>query len=251
MKITKLLLLAVAIFAFSCSKDEEKPSLEKKAISLAEGDQVIAAPAALLSSDDPQAQLAAAWIMQANAMSSYLHYFNMPAGAQKSEAPITASNGRVKDAGDHVTYIWNDAQSGQSVAFQVSEESDRYVFEIFLKLEAGADFLKYFHAEEKKDRSNGFMKIYDIFGIYGDDASVVWINYEWSRVGSIFNLTMTEYSESFEVDITYDQNTKAGSVAYYFDGVKEYSLTWDASGNGTWAYYNEEGTITESGTWTA
>ncbi len=250
MKVTKLLLLAAAIFAVSCSKDEE-PSLEKKAISLAENDQVIVAPAALLASDDPQAQLAAGWIMQVNAMSSYLQYFNMPAGAQKSEAPITASNGRVKDAGDHVTYVWNDAQSGQSVAFQITEESDRYVFEIFLKLDAGADFLKYFHAEEKKDRSNGFMKIYDIFGIYGDDASVVWINYEWSRSGNIFNLTMTEYSESFKVVVTFDQATKAGTVAYYFDGVKEYLLTWDGAGNGTWTYYNEEGTITESGTWTA
>lgn len=250
MKTTKLLLLAAAIFAFSCSKDEE-PSLEQKAISLAEGDQVIVAPPALLSSDDPQAQLAASWIMQANAMSSYLQYFNMPAGAQKSEAKITASNGRVKGAGDHVTYVWEDENSGQSVAFQISEESDQYVFEIFLKLEAGADFLKYFHAEEKKDRSEGFMKIYDIFGIYGDDASVVWINYEWTRAGDIFNLSITEYSESFHVDITVDQNTKAGSVTYYFDGSKEYTLTWDGAGNGTWAYYNEEGTVTESGTWTA
>jgi hypothetical protein len=250
MKTSKLLLLAAAIFAFSCSKDEE-PSLEKRAISLAESDQVIPAPSALLTSDDPYAQMAAGWIMQANAMSSYLYFLEMPSGAQKSEARITASNGRVKDAGDHVTYIWTDQQSGYSVAFQVSEETDRYVFEIFLKIEAGTEFLKYFHAEEKKDRSEGFMKIYDIFGIYGDDASVVWINYEWTRAGNIFNLSITEYSESFEAAITVDLGSKTGSVTYYLEGVKKYTLTWDGAGNGTWAYYNEEGTVTESGTWTA
>src|SRR5690606_36297511 len=250
MKPSKLWLRAAAIFAFSCSKDEE-PSLEKRAISLAESDQVIPAPSALLTSDDPYAQMAAGWIMQANAMSSYLYFLEMPSGAQKSEARITASNGRVKDAGDHVTYIWTDQQSGYSVAFQVSEETDSYVFEIFLKIEAGTEFLKYFHAEEKKDRSEGFMKVYDIFGIYGDDASVVWINYEWTRAGNIFSLSITEHSDSFELDITIDLATNAGSVTSRMSGVKQYVLTWDGAGNGTWAQYNDEGTVIDIGAWTA
>lgn len=250
MKITKLLLLAAAISAFSCSRDEE-PSLEKKAISLAEGNQVITAPPALLESEDEQAQLAASWIMMANSMTSYLYYFDMPAGAQKSEARITASNGRVKDAGDHVTYVWTDEQSGQSVAYQVSEESDRYVFEIFLKLEPSADFLKYFHAEEKKDRSEGFMKIYDIFGISGEDASVVWLEYDWSRVGNIFNLTMKDHTDNYRIEFAIDTNTNAGSVVFYGEGVKGYELVWDGAGNGTWAYFNDEGMVVEQGTWTA
>ena len=250
MKITKLMLLAAAIFAFSCSKDEE-PSLEKKAISLAEGNQVIVAPPALLEFDDDQAQLAASWISMANAMSSYLYYFNMPSGAQRSEAKITASNGRVKDAGDHVTYIWTDNQSGYSVAYQVAEETDRYVFEIFLKLPGEADFLKYFHAEEKKDRSEGFMKIYDIFGISGDDASVVWLEYSWTRVGNIFSLTMKDHTDSYRIEFVVNTSTNAGSVVFFGDGVKGYQLSWDGAGNGTWAYYNEEGKIVEEGSWTA
>lgn len=251
MKITKLLLLAVALFAFSCSGDDEKPSLDKQALSFLEDDQVITVPPALLASDDDQAQLAASWITMANAMSSYLHYFEMPAGAQKSEAKITASNGRVKDAGDHVTYVWTDEQSGQSVAYQVSEESDRYVFEIFLKLDAAAEFLKYFHAEEKKDRSEGFMKIYDIFGISGDDTSVVWLEYDWSRAGNIFNLTMKDHTDNYRIEFAIDRNTNAGSVVFYGGGVKGYELIWDGAGNGTWAYFNDEGTVVESGAWTA
>jgi hypothetical protein len=79
----------------------------------------------------------------------------------------------------------------------------------------------------------------------------VWLNYEWTRAGNIFNLSITEHSEGFKVDITVDQATRAGSVTYYFDGVKEYTLTWDDAGNGTWAYYNEEGDVTSTGTWTA
>src|SRR5690606_34246086 len=222
MRITKLLLLAAAFFAFSCSDDDEPAPLEKRGISLAENDQVITVPQALLSSTDPYANMAAGWIMQANAMSAYLHFFDMPTGAQKSEAKITASNGRVKDAGDNVTYVWSDTESGYSVAFQVSEETDRYEFEIFLKIEAGAEFLKYSHAEQRTDRTKGFMKIYDIFGIYGDDASVVWINYEWSRAGNIFNLSISEHSDCFELAITIALATNAGSVTSRMSGVTQY-----------------------------
>src|SRR5688572_28150423 len=115
MKSSKLLLLSAALFiCFSCSKeDDPKPSnLEETSLSFSSDAQVISPPSGMLSSDDPQAQMAASWIQQANLMSTYLQYIdNKPEGATKSSTRITASNGRSKDSGDFVAYTWSDASS--------------------------------------------------------------------------------------------------------------------------------------------
>jgi hypothetical protein len=246
-----LFLLGIALFAVSCSKDDDaKPSLEEATLSLTSNNQVITAPAAMASSEDPYAQMAAGYVGIANSMSAYLSYFNKPNGAVKSTTKITAANGRTAEAGDVIVYTWTDANSGTSIAYQISEESDRYVFEIFYKGSGQSDWLKYFQAEEKKDKSSGFMKVYDIFGITGDDASVALVDYEWTRVGDILNFTVTDYSGAIKVELVINTKTKAGSVVYTFDGVKAYSMIWESNGNGSWAFYDEQGNVSESGTWT-
>jgi hypothetical protein len=243
-----LFLLGIALFAVSCSKDDDaKPSLEEATLSLTSNAQVVTAPSAMLSSQNTYALEAAGNIAIANSMSAYLAYFNKPTGAVKSTTKITAANGRTAEAGDVIVYTWTEANSGASIAYQASEESDRYVFEIFYKSSGQTDWLKYLHAEEKKDKSYGFMKIYNIF----DDATVVLLNYEWTRAAGILNFTVTSYAGFFRIDLVLNEKTKAGSVVYTFDGIKEYSLVWDANGNGTWTYYDEVGNISESGTWTA
>lgn len=248
MKITKLLLVALALFAFACSDDDDngsKPVIEKKPLSLIENENVIEAPAALLNSEDPQAQMAAAWITQANAMGSYLHFFDVPAGTAKSTTRITASNGRVRDNGDYEVYVWSDNESGYSVAYQVSEESNSYVFEIFVK-EAGEDWLKYFHAEEKKDQSEGFMNVYDITS---DDPSEIVLAYTWGRTGDLFNFSLE--SDGFLIELSVNEETNAGGIIYSLDDVKQYELNWNSNGSGSWAHYDEEGTLVEEGEWVA
>src|SRR4051812_15269928 len=199
MKITRVvLLLSAAIFAGACSKDDDaKSSLENAKISLAANTQVIKAPAGLANSEDANAQQANAWIQMANGMSSYLTYFDLPDGAKKSTTKITASNGRTKATGDVLVYTWTDEQSGTTIAYQVSEESDKYVWEFFWK--TNGEWLKYFHAEEKKDKSAGSMKIYDIFGIYGDNPSYIFVEYSWGRVGDIFTLEMSFPGDEYAV----------------------------------------------------
>jgi hypothetical protein len=248
MKITKFLLLVVAALAFACSKDDEKPALEKQTLSLAGNAEVITAPTAMQTSDSPQAQEALEVISSVNQMTQYLGMLKAPAGASKSSERITPSNGRVNASGDVVVYIWEDEQFGK-IGYQISESSDSYVFEIFIMYPGQTEWLRYFHAEEKKDRSEGFMKVYDIDGFLGEDTSALLVSYAWSRSGDILTFTMDEYFMGFSAKLIFNQKTKEGSIVYTINGTKLYEMSWNAAGSGVWVYYDEEGAITEEGTW--
>lgn len=254
MKISKLLLLVVAALAFACSSDDDKPGLEKQTLSFAANQEVITAPAGLQASEDEQAQTALYWIQNANSMSQFLSYMQVPAGAAKSNDRITASNGRVNASGDVVVYIWSDPNGDGDVAYQISETSDSYVFEVFLRIaDVQPDWTLFFHAEEKKDRSSGFMNVYD--AIMSDDPTVILFAYNWTRSGDLFTLIFSAPDEdpefNYSVTLVINEKTKAGSVTYKTDNVKDFEMTWDAAGNGTWIYYDEEGGIDQEGSWTA
>ena len=196
--------------------------------------------------------MATGYVEGVNAITSYLSYFTPPAGAVKSSTSITASNARVASTQkEYLVYIWTDANNG-SVAYQVSEESDKYVFELFFKAKSGSNWLRYLYAEEKKDRSSGLMKVYDVFT--GGPSTTVLFSYNWARTGDQLDVTMEIPDEDpqfvFKTVISINVKTKAGSVSYYIGNVKEYNMTWDAAGNGTWTWYEEDGkTVNESGTW--
>lgn len=243
MKITKLLLFAVAIFAFSCSKDDDaEPSLEKATLSFGES-EVITAPTAMMQSNDPYAQMAAGWIGLANAQ---IAFTQVPDGATKlTTGKITASNGRSQADGDYVVYTWTDEQTGYTVAYQVSESADSYAFEVFLMLPDQTEYLKLLHAEEKKDRSSGFMNVYSI---YGDDPSVIEFQYQWTRNGDDFQMTVKSPDGFLDITLDINLKTKAGSVVSKTYGVKDFEMTWDSEGNGTWTSYDEEGKPT-TGSW--
>lgn len=257
MKITRFLLLsAVLFFAFSCSDDDEptksqedqEKELEETSLSLAGSANVVSVPSAMLNSDDTYAQMAAAWVQQANAMSTYLNYTQIPQGATKT-SKITASNGR-SNANDAVlTYTWTDGQGG-SIAYQISNTADKNVFELFLKSSGSTGWLKYFHAEEMKDKSKGYMKVYDIFGFTENPGNAL-LQYSWVRKGDDFNLIIDDYSGEFVIEMNVNLKTKAGDVLYIIEGNKRYEITWDAKGNGTWTWYDEDGSVVlDSDSWT-
>ena len=249
MKITKALLLSAAVFAAACSDDDDnnkKSNLENAKISFGSQNSVIEAPEGLQNSEDPQAQIANSYVQLANGLTQYVGLMQAPQGAAKSKTRITAANGRVKETGDVLVYTWSDDQSGLSIGYQISETSDKYVFEIFMK-ETGSDWLKYFHAEETKDGTAGLMKIYDI---YGDNPSTVIFTYSWTRANGELTLTFTDTEEESSVVIKVNETTGAGSVVSYDGAFKVYEMSWDAAGNGEWSYY-EEGEVVDSGEWDA
>ncbi|MBT1686908.1 hypothetical protein [Dawidia soli] len=251
-KINKfLLLVAFSAAAFSCSKEDDatpEKSLEDVSMSLSGSSSVISTPSAMASSDDTYAGLASSYVAMANAMTGYSQYFKPPQGAAKSTTPITVANGRVAAAQtEYLVYTWTDPQgSGMSLAYQVSEESDKYVFEIFMKFSQEDDWMRFIYAEETKDGSEGLMHIY--VAMNGDDA--VFVTYSWKRSGDNFDFVISgiEGESSFEITINGNTKTKAGSAKYVLDDELMFTMEWDAAGNGEWAYY-VDGQVDESGSW--
>jgi hypothetical protein len=240
----KFLLLSVALFILSCSKDDDPTPLQSTPISIVQNNQVIEPPAALLSSTNDYAEMVVEYIESANALSGFTSFFTIPTGAAKSTTKITASNGRIDATGDFVVYEWSDSQSGSKVAFQVSEFSDHYTWEVFIKYPTDANYLKFIHAEEKKDKSSGFLKVLDTDGA---NPSGAFITYSWTRSGDTLNYIITSFGS--KINLTVNTKTKAGSVIYTENGVKQYEMTWDTKGNGTWKYFNN-GVVASQGTWT-
>lgn len=252
MKISKVLsLIALMAVAISCSKDDEpepQPNLEEATLSLAENAQVLEVPAELLESDDPYATQVASMISLANGMSSSLALFTPPAGATHTNDIITPVNGRTA-ATRALVYTWSDPQYG-SVAYQIQDASDKYIFELFIKGVEDDGWYRYLYAEEKKDRSAGHMAMYDALGTESDSRDTELFRWEWSREKDNFSFSMGA-GEYLYFTATINTKTKAGSMQFY-DGEVMYSeVTWTGAGTGTWTQFDSEGNVVESGEWTA
>jgi hypothetical protein len=206
---------------------------------------VITTPSAMANSNDTYAMEANGYVAMANAMSGYVQYFKPPQGAVKSSTPITVANGRVAATQtEYLVYTWTDPQgSGVSVAYQVSEQSDKYVFEAFIKFAQEDEWMRYVYVEETKDGSEGVMRVYNAF--MGDGSLL--LTYTWKRAGDNFDFVMT--TAEYETSITINTKTKAGSVKYTYGGELAFTMTWDAAGNGQWVHYGEDGEVSESGSW--
>jgi hypothetical protein len=249
MKITRILsLIAVMAVAFSCSKDDDaKPSLEEAAKSASQ-QNLIQVPTAMQNSQDPNAIEVASYVSMANLNFALLQ---VPAGATKSSTKITAANGRTRSSQEtYLVYTWTDAQQGISVAYQVSESSDSYIFELFYKDSSRSDeWYRYLYGEQKKDRSAGFFNLIDIYGLLGDDQTAVFLKYQWTRSGDNFEFTFSDFSDSMKFTGTINTKTKAGELKLYEDTVVTYEASWTAQGTGSWKSYDSQGVLEDSGTW--
>jgi len=249
MKITRFLtLVALIAVVSSCSKDEEdpKPAIEEASLSFSQNSEVLAVPEGMLNSDNPYAQMAAGWIEMANGMSANLALFTPPAGAKKSTEIIVPVNGRAK-ASSGIVYTWSDPSYG-SVAYQVRDDSDKYIFELFYKGNSDAGWYRYLYAQELKDRSAGYMALYDAWGSMTDSRDAQLIRWDWSRQGDDFTFQWTENESGTKFVVKVNTKTKAGSVVFYESNVKIFEITWDTQGKGTWKQY-DSGKVSQEGSW--
>ena len=255
-------LMAVALSALvvlgSCSKEEDavapapeesSQDLESVTLSFASesGQQVVAVPESMTSSDDPYAQSAATYVATVNQIGSYFTYFQPPAGAEKSSEPIAPANGRLAATNkQYLVYTW--AQQEMTIAYQLSEESDKYVWEIFWKQGEG-EFKKYLYAEESKTAKKGKLIVYGIIGTQNDVFSV---QYDWEKETDGTTKLIGTINSTDDIALVYTiivNPDASGSVEYKF-AEGRYLMLWDGVGNGSWTLYGEDGN-TLSGTWTA
>ncbi|MBS1680104.1 MAG: hypothetical protein JST48_00180 [Bacteroidetes bacterium] len=239
MKKLNLSFLVLLTVAFACSKTATSPTpaLTNTQVTTTP----ITAPAALTSSSDVHAQEVSAYISSANALSTWVNYFKVPAsGASKSSATIKASNGRVSATqATSDTYTWTDTQTGNSVAYQITDNGTSYTWEYFLKI-SGANWLKVVDANEMKDGSIGYLRVFDA---NGSDPSVITGRYDWTKTSALYTFKLTTSTDYF--NLTYNLTTKAGTIDYYEDSVEDAKLTWDNTGHGTWQTFDPAA----SGSW--
>ena len=250
MKLSKFLsLAAIVLFVLSCSKNEDPKPLQSAALSFANSPPVTA-PSAMAASSDQNAQSATAWVGIANAMSGYTALFNAPAGATSTSTPIIATNIGARATATQQTYLvytWSDPNYG-SISYQISEVGDKYTFEVFFKNNGAVNWLRLIYAEEKKDRSQGLMNIYDTTN---STKAVVLINYSWTRTGDSLQFQISNTEDNFKIVLNVNTKTKAGDVAYYTGNKLYYKIVWDALGNGSWTAYDSDGiTVKATGKWT-
>ena len=231
-------------FVTACSNDDPSP-LSKKTVTLGAKGDIAIVPSALSSSSDSYAQEAAGYVEMVNDMTEYSSFLKAPASAKKTSA-ITPVNGRVSS--ETVTYKWSD--SNAEIAYQVTDHGDSYEFELLFKFNGTNDWLRYLWAEEMKDKSQGSMTVYDIYGFIGDDPGAELMKYEWTKSGDNVTFKLTNTLSDFYLILNVNTKTKAGSIDYYWEGVRFMNYTWANDGHGSWAMYDEDGvTIIESGEW--
>ncbi len=250
-------LLFFLAFAVSCGDDDsESPAtdLENAELAFEVGESPITVPNTLAQSSDQNAQQVYSWLTAANGMSSWLSYFTIPPDAQKSNESIGRKNrinGRIKENVLVYTWTFEEGENSISVAYEISENGDNYVFEIFWKYNEG-DYQKFIHAEESKDPlRNGFMEIFFTDPISGGSSDEYFFRFEWQETSEQFTFRMFDSAEGFELTIIVNEDN-SGSIDLRFDGVKSYEATWNADGtSGTYATYNFSGELISSGNWSA
>lgn len=239
-------LLALTSLLMSCGGDDDDVSptddLAQAKLSFTDDTTPIEVPAAMTQSTDEVAAEASGFVNLANAISQYITVFQPPAGATKSSTPVTASNGRIAQTQEeYLVYTWTGSWAGQelTIAYQISQTAENYVFEVFFKYKDDTEFLKFIHAEESKTVRKGFMDIYSL-----DTSSTVVFSYKWETTtdGTFFFDVETD---GFVINLIVNPD-KSGSLKYYLGGELYYDIMWTAEGSGTWTRYSDP---VESGSW--
>lgn len=240
-----LLTTAFVLVFTSCKKDEddEKSPNDIPKPTIAANQQQFTAPQELAQSTDPYAQQAYSYIMQVNAMTSFMSYFTPPATAEE-----------VNTKSDSQTWTWMQSYTDQdgnvieyTFTYTFTETSDKYIWDIDMGINGNTnDFID---AEEMKTGESGEMNIY--YNALGVEDFDVYYHYNWTVSGgtTIVNMELHDgNSELYSYVLTVNQDG-SGEIAYNVDEIIVFRLIWNANGSGTWFEYDEDGEITDQGSW--
>ncbi len=249
LKSLKLSLLFALMVGFSaCNKEDDAATPEKidprEAFAFSAENPPVQLPAAMQNSSNQYAQLINTFAGVANAMATYSVYFDVPEDAVFSTTPISAGNARLAGANYQVyTWTFGNGINSFAIAYQLNEDNDDYVYEIFFK--DGTDiFYKFLEGRESKsDLSEGSLKWYGL-----DDSNEVIFTYTWTeKADGSFNMVF----DGFEDEIVFDINADgSGAIEIFSGSIINASYTWNAAGTaGTYTSYDDAGNVEELVNW--
>jgi hypothetical protein len=155
-------------------------------------------------------------------VSSYFNFIQVPEDAER-ESNKSSLGGDV--------YYW---KYGKFEMWEtITETATKVVWTVDVDAGTGAGRVKYIEAEEMKDGSSGFMRIYNMETEVND-----WlVSYEWS-FDAAGNATMlwldSEGTFKYEVKVNIDES---GFAKMYTEGVLFYHFLWNKDGSGSYTYY--------------
>ena len=193
----------------------------------------IKVPEALNNSSDPQAISVRTQILVLNSLPTlYGGWFTVASGPEQ-----------LAKVNDDRTYTWNS--NGVAITMKYSDTGDEIFREIFISGnyagQTRANF-KFLESRQKKDNSAGYFKLFDV----SDGSSVTsWV---WTTsADNVYSMTFSsDDGDKLEVNSSPD---KSGTMSQYENGVLISKTVWTASGTGEWWKYDNQGNVTDSGSW--
>ena len=242
-------LLAMSV-AISCSKDdggEPKVDLTKVSLSIFQGPALPALPINVTGSNDPYATQAGQYFdFINNTLAGHAENLKQVDEERSYLAPLEPANGTATTGSNYLLYFGKDT-SFNNIAYQVRDGGSIFTFEYLVNYVGTPDWLRQFYGEEAEDQSSGKLTNTDI----SPENRGIIETYEWTRNGDDLALNHdnhVNFQDSFQLEITINTSTRAGSVSYFIDYVRKQDIAWDANGSGTWKTY-ENGAISASGSW--
>ncbi|PTB96302.1 hypothetical protein C9994_08025 [Marivirga lumbricoides] len=239
------------ILLVSCGEDEnevEKPEENENpivALVFSAQNPPINIPAALSSSQNDHAIAITGFLRQANGITSYATYFNVPDDAQVSHTPVHGSENNISAANDVTVYTWtyNNGNQFVTTAYQIVNTGDDYLYEIFFDFGEEEGLVKTLEGKESiTDTKNGELSF------KGFNEFDTELNYEWAESDlRVLNFKLFGFYNTIEITKNPDNS---GALNIYSQGFKNADYTWNASGtSGTYTNYDAQGNQVDSGTW--
>lgn len=215
-------LMALVVMSGCSKKDDESSSDDGYVVpaNVAEA-KIVEVPVAIQTSQDPNVQMANAYIGMVNGFGSMTAMF--------AAIPSNATVSDLKSSGK----VWTWSAEGNTVWIEFLDDEFGYRWKMYFQ--GGEYVTKTLVIEATQDKLglSGTMKI------YSPDQTAAAVIYTWEKVGTSVNATLLFNSgnESIYFVITADESG-AGSLKIYYgasaSGIKIFDITWDAAGKGSW-----------------
>ncbi|MEE9429751.1 MAG: hypothetical protein V3V16_01845 [Melioribacteraceae bacterium] len=218
------------IFSVACKDAATEPEqAAAESFSMKE----IEVPEALTNSSNPKAISAKSQILVLNSLPTlYGAWFTVASGPES-----------LAKVNDDRTYTWNS--NGVAITMKYSDSGDEIFREIFISGNYGGQThsnFKFLESRQKKDRSQGYFKIFD-FSDGSETTSWVWT----TSSDNVYSMNfLSDDGDKIEVNSNPD---KSGTISQYENNVMISKTVWTANGTGEWWQYDNQGNVTDSGSW--
>lgn len=221
-----LLAFVLFILVFTgCKKSSDV--IEASHMKLEDKLSKLGVPEVMKNSSNENAQQAVSYFDQVTSVSDNFGFFDVPDDATR----------------DGNNYYWS--YGGFSLWEVYSDKGSSYTWDVYIKTTETSKE-KYYHSEESKDGNSGRLEMYN-YAVSTDDLVYTW---DWS-FDSKGNMTMTEAwaDGSFKYVIVSNVDL-SGSAKMYTNGKLFYEFVWNSDGSGSYKYYDDNGAVILSDSWT-